>query len=337
MKFKTIFRLITQKKLRLILYLSQKFYPFYKLSFAHSAASNGLLDVFSGEPISFEEIMENFAPHSKTEEILRAWLQLGVRLKEIKVNKKGYSLKGLSKKLAMPQNDEYSALTQEVVGIHHKILIRAPQILKNNQKWNFTDHDGKLIARSSRTLEPFILEAIERTFPPSGANRLLEVGCGSAAYMKFAARKNPDLRAVGIELQKDVAEMATENIKKWRLSERISIECNDIRDYCTENGFDIVSLHNNIYYFNVNERIDLFKHIKEQMNREGFILLTTSCQHGSPIIEMLNLWCVSTDGYDRLPLVDEMKKQLNEAGFTRIKAIKLIPGDQYYAFIGYNS
>jgi 4-hydroxy-2,2'-bipyrrole-5-carbaldehyde O-methyltransferase len=330
-------RLITQNKLKPLLYLSQKFHPFYKLTFAHSAASNGLLDILSGRPMPLEKILEHYAPLSKNKEILKAWLQLGVRLNEIKANKKGYCLKGLSKKLASSKNDEYSALTQEVVGIHHKILVQAPKFIKNNQKWNFGDHDGKLVARSSRTLEPFIFEAIERTFPPSGANRLLEVGCGSAAYMKFAVRMNPDLTAVGLELQKDVAEMAAENISSWKLSDQISIECNDIRDYSDENGFDIVSLHNNIYYFSVSERISLFKHIKKLLNKGGFILLTTSCQHGSPLMEMLNLWCVSTDGYDRLPIVDEMKKQLFEAGFVKIKAIKLIPGDQYYAFIGYQS
>ncbi len=208
-------------------------------------------------------------------------------------------------------------------------------MLKTNQRWDFHEHDGSLVARSSRTLEPFVLEAIDSFFPPTGPQRLLEVGCGTAVYIKYAAHINPGLTAVGLELQRDVVDLAKENIARWGLNERVTIEFKDIRDYSSPTGFDVVSLHNNIYYFDVNERIDLFSKVNRLLNPSGLILVTTGCTGGSPIIEMLNLWSVTTKGYGRLPSVDEIKQQLQAAGFAEIRSTRLIPGDQYHAFAGF--
>lgn len=53
--------------------------------------------------------------------------------------------------------------------------------------------------------------------------------------------------------------MATENIRNWGLNDRVAIELADIRDHRGGTPFDMVSFYNNIYYFDVDERIDLFK------------------------------------------------------------------------------
>ena len=55
---------------------------------------------------------------------------------------------------------------------------------------------------------------------------LLEIGCGSAVYIRPAAARNPELIAVGLGLPPEVAAMARGNL---------------------------ASLHNNIYYFPVDE------------------------------------------------------------------------------------
>lgn len=294
-----------------------------------------MLAAFSGEPVPLNELTIRYAPDTMNSEILIAWLQLGMKLKEIQKKHDGYCLKGLSKLLARPYNDEYSALVQEVAGIHHNIILRAPKILKTNKKWAFRDHDGELIARSSRTLEPFVVEAMDSTFPLAGSVRLLEIGCGTAVYIRLAAEKNPDLCAVGLELQQEVAEMAAQNIQNWGLQDRVAIEYRDIRQFSDENGFDITTLYNNIYYFTVSERTQLFRQIHSLLKPGGCLLLTTSCQDGSPLIEALNLWCVTTQGYARLPAIAELTEQMHDAGFTRVSSLRLIPGDSYYAVTGY--
>jgi cyclopropane fatty-acyl-phospholipid synthase-like methyltransferase len=153
--------------------------------------------------------------------------------------------------------------------------------------------------------------------------------------MRHAARRNPRVTALGLELQEDVAELAAQNICQWGLSDRISVLRSDIREFDEKQAFDIVTLHNNIYYFSLEERTRLLRHVLGLLKPGGFLLLTTGCAQGNAIIQALNLLCVTTDGYDRLPGVHELEQQFREAGFAGVSSMRLIPGDSYYGFTGY--
>src|SRR6202012_5138696 len=96
----------------------------------------------------------------------------------------GYALRGLAQQLAQPENDPILALTEEVAGLHHKLIADTLPKLRKAELWSLADQDGALIARSSRVLEIFQAEVIQRTFPASGAVRLLEIGCGSGGYLR---------------------------------------------------------------------------------------------------------------------------------------------------------
>ena len=90
-------------------------------------------------------------------------------------------------------------------------------------------------------LEAFQAEAIERTFAKSGAARLLEIGCGSGVYLRYAAMRNPELTAVGVELQPAVAEMARTNLRSWGLEGRVKVETGDFRARTAGELFDIAT------------------------------------------------------------------------------------------------
>jgi hypothetical protein len=95
--------------------------------------------------------------------------------------------------------------------------------------------------------------------------------------------------------------------------------------------------YNNIYYFQVSERVALLTHLWSYLKRDGFLVLTTGCQGGQATMEILNLWGATTQGCDRLPYEEEMVKQMETAGFMNVKARNLLPGDSFYMFIGYSS
>ena len=78
--------------------------------------------------------------------------------------------------------------------------------------------------------------------------RLLEVGCGSGTYIRYATDRNSELTALGLELQPQVADMARRNLAAWGLSDRAEIETGDIRERKPTPVFDLVTLHNNLYY-----------------------------------------------------------------------------------------
>jgi cyclopropane fatty-acyl-phospholipid synthase-like methyltransferase len=159
-----------------------------------------------------------------------------------------------------------------------------------------------------------------------------KIGCGSGIYLRHAAEHNQSLTALGLELQPEVAVFARTNIHNWSLEGRIKVEDGDIRSRTPGESFDIATLYNNIYYFPVEERVALLKHIAGFLKSGGFLLLTTCCQEGSLGAEALNLWGAATAGCGRLPSEEELVGQLREAGYRNVKATNLLPGDRFMAF-----
>ncbi len=293
-----------------------------------------MLERLAAAPRTLDELLEGQGNDAKLREALTAWLQLGVRLGLVQEKADRYRARGLLRTMAQPENDAALALLQEAASLHHKLIVATPGRLRRGELWSIEDQDGELTTRSSRALEVFQEAAIDRFFPRSGDTCLLEIGCGSACYIRYAAARNTSLHALGLDLQPDVAQLARAHVEQWGLADRVTIEAGDIRERTPVPDFDIATLYNNIYYFPVHERVDLLEHVKGFVRPGGFLLLTTCCQGGNPGMQVLNLWGAATATGGRLPTVAEMCEQLSAAGFIAVQAVRLVPGDAYYAFRG---
>ncbi len=332
MALKPFFRLLRDGRLTALLGVGAALKPFYKLTYLGAAAEAGLLHQLADGPVSFDALVDWSSAKGQGKDALQAWLQMGVRLRLLRLQPNGYALRGLAETLARPENDAALAMVQEVAGLHHKLVSATIPKLRAGNLFSLADQDGELIARSSRVLEAFQADVIQRTFPAHGVVRLLEIGCGSGIYLRYAARGNPSLTALGMELQPAVAEMARANLRSWNLEGRVKIEDADFRSQTPAELFDIATLYNNIYYFPVEERVALLQHVFSFLKPRGFLLLTTCCQGGSLGVEALNLWGAATEGAGRLPDQDELVHQLSQAGFSKVKTRNLIPGDRFVAF-----
>jgi 4-hydroxy-2,2'-bipyrrole-5-carbaldehyde O-methyltransferase len=332
MLLKPFLRLIRDGRLTALLGVGASLKSFYKLTYLAAAGEAGLLKILESSPVTLDSLAEFCGSTGQGRDALEAWLQMGVRLRLLAIGPQGYELRGLARVLARPENDSALALVEEVTGLHHKLITRTLPKLRGGELWSLADQDGELIARSSRVMEVFQAELIRRIFPASGAVRLLEIGCGSGAYIRYAAERNSSLTAVGIELQPTVAEMARANLREWGLTQRAEIEEGDIRAKAPDELFDIATLYNNIYYFQVEERVALLERIGSFLKPGGFLLLTTCCQGGSVAVEALNLWAAATSGAGRLPGEDELVRQLRLAGYRRVSTTNMLPGDRFVAF-----
>ncbi len=309
-------------------------FPLYRLSFLAGASASGLLRLLAAEgPIPFQRLAARLAPDPATHGALEAWLGFGVRLGELGVGERGYVLAGrLARSLADPRLDPVTALLEEVATLHATILLRTPERLAAGNRFTLADQDGRLIARSSRVLESLLAEAVDAFVPPAGPVRLLEIGCGSGTYIRRAAARNAALTAVGLELQPEVAASARENLGRWGLAGRATVEVGDVREAVLEGQFDLATLHNNIYYFPVAEREGVLRRVRGLLRPGGGLLLTTGCQGGSLAMEVLNVWAAATAGCGRLPTPDEMVRQIEAAGFEAASARRLLAGESFYAF-----
>ena len=331
MKLSTFIKLMTSGQSSLLFGLLKTGNEFYRASFISAALSRGVYENFIDGKASFEHLCEKMAVSNR--EGLRAWLELGVSLGELKRTGNEYQIKGkISRALLNPVNDAFKALLEEVISYHYVYVMDTPTMLRKHEWFPFDETPGELVARSSRVSEPFIFEAVDAVIPRQGDFQLLEVGCGSGIYIQRACTRNPELRAVGLELQEKVAAVARKNIEAWGLENRATIEHSDVRNYSTSQKFDLVTLHQNIYYFPVEERENLFRHIKEYLKPGGQVLLTSVCQGGGPGIQGLNIQVSTTEGMSPLPDPDQLCQQLKAAGFVEVKTKRLIPFESFWAF-----
>lgn len=331
MKITAFAELLTSGQASMLAKLRKTSNEFYRACFISAALWRGVYDNFIDGKANFNHLCEKMAVSNR--EGLRAWLELGVSLGELKRSGDEYQIKGrMTKSLLESKNDAYRALLQEIVDYHYFYVVDTPAMLRKQEWFPFDEVTGELVARSSRVSEPFIFEVVDAVVPRQGDFQLLEVGCGSGIYIQRACIRNSQLRAIGLELQEKVADMARRNIQAWGLENRATIEHLDVRNYSTSQKFDLVTLHQNVYYFPVLERENLFWQLKEYLKPGGQVLITSACQGGGPGIQGLNIWVSTTEGYSPLPDPDQLCQQLKTAGFVEVKTKRLVPFESIWAF-----
>ncbi|MCF6521790.1 cyclopropane-fatty-acyl-phospholipid synthase family protein [Streptomyces sp. JJ36] len=334
-QLRTLAQVVRDRQIRLLLSLSRKLVtPLYRAAFLSGAAGSGLLRALGERPRDLREVAAELGGTPDVHR-LRVWLDVGVKLGELERRDGRYGLKSrLAKGLAERENDALAGALQEVTHFHYPVLMEAPQMVRDDRYFSLSDQDGEIIARSSLIVRPFIEEAIARTLPRDRPVRLLEIGCGSGLYVRHAAALNPRLTALAVDLQPEVAEQAAANMSDWGLSDRVQTRQGDLRKLDLDEQFDLVTMHNNIYYFPEADRVEVLKQARSLVAPGGRLLLTTSCQGGGPELEVLNLWFEYADFGGALPYEHELVAQLEEAGFADVSASRIIPGEQFRAFTG---
>lgn len=333
----TIAKVATSPQVPLLLLLSRRFAtPVYRASFLAAASGTGMLRWMAVRPCDLETLAIKLGvtdPADKRR--LRTWLDTGVRLGDLSERYGCYGLKSrTAKALATAKYDAIAAALEEMLRNQVPALLDGPVMLRDGRRFSLDDQDGTVIARSTRVVQPLVEAAIERVLEREDPVRLLEVGCGTGAYVRHAANLNPYLTAVAVDMQADVVEQAAKNIADWGLTDRVTVCHGDLRTLTFEPQFDLVTMHNNIYYFAPDERVAALRKAGEMLAPGGRLLLTTACRGGHVSLDMLNLWLEYADFGSGLPREKDLVEQLWEADFIDVESSRLVPGEQFRSFVG---
>ena len=313
-----------------------KWLPGYlRVDFIAAGLQSGILEYLNQRPARVKQVAEHFGFDPQMIEGLESWLDLGVLLGELRRKRGQYSVRSRRvKTLLKPGNDPIAAFFEEFAGLNHRLVSETPSRLARGEWFELADADAAMVARTSRAGEPWLASAIAKAVPSEGRFRLVEVGCGSGAHIRTAASINPNLTALGIELQEPAAAQARGNLAEWELTDRVTVEVGDVRERAGDSMADLVTLHQNIYYFPVEEQSELLRHLGTYLAPGGKLLITTVVRGGGSGSAALDLWGAMTRGASRLPTAKELEDRLRAAGYDDVTAQKLGPDGMYYAATG---
>ncbi|MEW6502190.1 MAG: methyltransferase domain-containing protein [Thermodesulfobacteriota bacterium] len=334
MQIKTLLTFLRWPHALTQLRLARDLDPFLRLHFLYAASELGLLAELHKEPASPSALAKRIK--AARPDFLALLLELGVATGELAMHAGRYSLRGQrARALGQPSGDALVALVQECIAYHGSVYRHLAERIKGAPLGDYLADKGALIARSSRTLEPLMQNFVTDTVARRRPARLLEIGCGSGVYLKYAATAYPPLRGMGIDLDQSVVQQARNNLVAWGIAERFTVMPADIRHApeALAGPFDFISLYNNLYYFTPEERPALFRQLHSRLAPGGTFAVVSLMRGKSAMTINFDLVLRSTVGCAALPAPEETMAQLKAAGFTAIEPVPLMPAADFHGIL----
>jgi 4-hydroxy-2,2'-bipyrrole-5-carbaldehyde O-methyltransferase len=296
-----------------------------RLNFLYAARASGLL----GQLREWKRQSE-LEPRFDT---LDAILNVGVALGELKRDGNRYRISG-KRALALSggDGDSLAAFIEEFVTYHAAVYRDFGHLSAQSGKRDYLAGKGDLIARSSRVLEPFMVDFVESRVAGKGPLTMLEVGCGSGIYLHHAARANPQATGIGIDSQKEVIADTSKRLVEWGLAPRFRVMDADIRQTSAETAgpFDLITLYNNIYYFPERERVRLLVSLRERLNPGGELAVVSLFAGTTLAATNFEFILRSTVGCAPMGTLEDLVSQLHESGFRKVATMRLIPVQPFF-------
>jgi SAM-dependent methyltransferase len=302
-----------------------------RMYFLYAAIDIGLIEALK-TPLSREALIGRL--QVKRPEILDALLEVGISLEELSQKDGRYELRGKRARcLADDEEESFIGLVQAASTYYQVAFEGAAERARGGPLTDLLDKYAEIIARFSKGTEPFILHFLHGIVKGDRALRILEIGCGSGIHMRSAHSANPRVHGIGLDMDEKVVKQARANIEAWGLSEKFQIVHGDIRDPADElNGpFDLITLFNNIYYFQEEERPALFARLRQMLAPRGRIALVTFAagSRSDPFYAALNLATCSDVGCTALPDPGSLTALIEASGFADIETCTLMPRSSF--------
>ena len=322
------------RRIPAVLGMWRDFRPFVRLHFLAAAFECGLLRSLR-TPSTREELVQTLAV--RRPELFDALLDLGVSLGELSLRDGRYSLcGGRSKLIASDAGDPFAALAQEWVRYDNAVFRDLPPRLQGGPLGDYLGPTATIVARSSRILEPFIAAFIRELVTRRRPRRLLDVGCGSGAYLIHAGLADGDLTGTGLDIQPAVVAQARANVSSRGLAERFDVIVADVRAPPSSTirlPFDLITLINNVYYFAPDERPGLFARLRSWLTPGGALVVVAATRDGGATIRAFDLVLRSTEGCSPLPDRGALSQQLHASGFSEVRWERLALGQPLDAVV----
>ena len=217
---------------------------------------------------------------------------------------------------------------------HHEVFDQLPERMRQSPPRDFLSRYGELVAQSSRIMAPWIHGFSSSVIGRGPGKNILELGCGAGAYLKFYSELHEGHRGIGLDLDAGVVSTAQELLQEAGVDARFRVDQADMRDANAwpDGPFDVITAHQNVYYFDAKERAALWRSCRERLTDAGRLVIVTPTS-GGPMSDYFALILLSTKGCHQLPSMHELIAELQAAGFACERRERLIPGDAVWGIV----
>lgn len=260
------------------------------------------------KPKTVAQVAEQY---SLQEDLLQRWIDVGVAISYMKKASKGRFQTIKKMMLPAPKKNTRStgAILKEMMELHIPTLLSYPSMMKTNKKHVFNEElHGTVVAQTSSLLEQLALRKIAKLVKKNKVQTIVDVGCGHGGYLQKLAEKYPQIDMRGLEVNEEVAGEAQARSDHL---EKVNIECIDVFDWIPDTKVDFVLVHNLLHYLSIEDRKQLFTHIRDWLSEGGMISIITPLnngKHGKQFSSIFNSFFSAYENLYPLPTNKEIKK-----------------------------
>lgn len=266
---------------------------------------------------------------------LDAWLAVGCELGELRSVGGRFSLRGRRARAIAAGDGMLAAHYASVLDYQGGPYGDLDRLLGEGPGEGRNDIEGYAdeIAQVSVAAVPFVAPVVRRVLAELRPARVLDAGCGSAVYSRVALESDAMVQVTGVDLSEEVTARAEAALVTAGLGDRARLVCADIGAWLSETAerFELIMLHNNIYYFSPVRRLALLRSLTEHIAPGGELLLTTMTRPGSVASAHLHLMLISQAGDAGLPTLPGLLRNLSGSGWRVTSVVSPVPSEPYVA------
>ena len=295
-----------------------------RLSAGEAALRTGLLELLRDAPATTAELTSRggWSDPAVLEALLHVLAELGL----VRGRGEGWSL--TRRGVGLLEDDVARAAYEAFSGYHTGLYREVEDQLGGSPRHDISRH-GDVIARLSRAMDPFVLDALDRQVRNRSPRRVLDVGCGTASHLAHLLRSAPGATGVGVETDPAAAALAREHLARAGLDARARVVEGDVREVlgAVPGGFDLAVLANVVYYFPTEDRTGLLRSVAERLEPQGTLMVMTTARTDDLFSRHFDLLLRAQEGRMGLPDMDELSSQLRAAGLVPAKPRRIAVGE----------
>ncbi|ADC51830.1 hypothetical protein BpOF4_18955 [Alkalihalophilus pseudofirmus OF4] len=304
--------------------------PFLPTWHAHLGYSLDLFNHFK-KGATVEEVAIN---NELNQDLLQRWVDVGIVLGHLKQKRKGIikPKRSLVKYVSKDSDSSVGILIKEMMELHIPTMLSYRDLMQGKEVNFFETDYGDTVAQTSALLETIAFPKVLEVVKKEKIKSVFDVGCAYGGYLKRLHVKKPKLRLKGLEADEGVAKKAKEETE----NSNIDIVAGDIKQYESDEEFDLVMMNNLLYYFSKEDRAELFKKSSEIAGRKGTLIVISplvQSKHGQAFASAFNSFMSAHENMYPVPSERELKQYAKAAGFKFKKTTPVVKEGGWYMMV----